>query len=87
MKLGIALFAILHCIQPVLIEVAKEFHDVGSSKLMAYQWGDWLVLAVSCAALAATNLVSFCSTKWGEFLKKREGIYIYIYRSKYDFPA
>ena len=66
-RTSIILFAFLFAVTPVLIEMSKEFHDVGAAKLMAYKWGDWLILGISGAALAATNLLSFFSTKWSKY--------------------
>ena len=73
MKLPIVLFAVLYTLSPIFIEVSKEMHDVGAIKLMEYKWGDWLILAISCAALATTNLMSFFSTKWADYKKEKEG--------------
>lgn len=68
MKLtGLILFACLFAMCPVLIEMAKEFHDVGAAKLADYHWADWLILGTSAAALAATNLLSFFSNKWPQY--------------------
>jgi hypothetical protein len=73
MKPSIVLFAILHIISPVLVKLTDELHEVGSSKLMDYKWGDFVILAVTCAALAATNAISFFSTKWADYKVKKEG--------------
>ncbi len=73
MKIPIALFAVLHILTPVLIKISEEFHEVGSSRLNVYTRADWMILAATCAALGASNALSFFSTKWSDYLKKKEG--------------
>jgi hypothetical protein len=59
-------FALLSASAPVLIQCTSQLQADGAAKVMAYQWGDWLILGAVSFALMVSNLLSFFSTKWSD---------------------
>jgi formate-dependent nitrite reductase membrane component NrfD len=63
-------FALLSASAPVLIQMTSQLQADGAAKVMAYRWGDWLILGAVSFALMVSNLLSFFSTKWSEHKKE-----------------